>query len=169
MPDYPSIDPTSLVQFRVIASELDQDQGYLDLPDCPYDDNLKIFLRRLAPNQVESADVQGTSFLGKHGNKWEVLENESADLYKQLKDFREKLSVGDVAEQMSFFRTATSLLEKIITINERAMGLKHIHEFQEGVLQVIEEVLSTSQRTTVMARLRALIDGNDEPTPEVSQ
>jgi hypothetical protein len=59
---------------------------------------------------------------------------------------------------MTYFRTATSLLEKIVGINERAVGLKHIHDFQQGVLAIFDDELKADQRTRVMERLRSLID-----------
>lgn len=161
--NYPQIDPKMLVPLRIIAAELAENPGYLDDESCPYDPDLKDFLSVFGPQNIKNTPQTGpkSSFLGSRGDKWAAMEGEAAALYQELKDFGENLSVDDVAERMSYFRTSTSLLEKIISINERAMGLKQIHEFQQTVLDVIENVLTTDQRTKVMGLLKASIDGKE--------
>lgn len=86
------------------------------------------------------------------GAKWEMLYKETEDLYSQLKEA--KFDAEDNAERMSYFRTATSLLSKLIEYQERALNLKMVSDFQNEVLLIMDEVLSPTQRTEVMERLR---------------
>lgn len=158
--EFPTFEPAQLVPFRVLAALLEENPDALNDQNCPYSEELKTFLVRFKPVSEEGG-VRSSGFLGQHASKWDALETEAGELYNDLRAFRNNLSTEDVAEQMSYFRTATSLLEKIIGINERALGLKRISEFQEAVLDVIENTLSPSQRTEVMDRLRAQIDGKE--------
>jgi hypothetical protein len=156
MPDYPIIDPKSLIPLRIIQAELTKNPEYLDHEDCPYPADLKAFLRVFASLVVPVGARK--PFLGLHGDKWAILESEANKLYDDLRNFSDEIGRGDVAERMSYFRTATSLLEKIVGINERAVGLKHIHDFQQTVLAVFEEELTADQRTRVTERLKSTID-----------
>lgn len=164
MSEYPALDPRSLAPLRVIQGQLGANPAYLDDPDCPYTPELKLFLQNLAPRVVEASAARATrkapDFLGRQGDKWAILQEEAAALYQELRDFQGELSPEDVAEYMSFFRTATSLLEKIVSINERAVGLKHIHEFQLAVLDAFEQELTPDQRTKVIERLQSKIDAD---------
>lgn len=157
MRDYPTIPVRALAPLRIVQSELAQNPSYLDDPECPYDEPLKEFLRALAATQ-DAPVSRAPDFLGQHGDKWSILQQEANELYTSLKEFSLKITDSDVAERMSYYRTATSLLEKIVSINERAVGLKHIHEFQMTVLSVFERELETGQRTKVVDALRAKID-----------
>lgn len=165
--EYPNLDPRLLAPLRIIQANLALEKGYLDEENCPYSPDLREFLRvftQKAEKTVENASeiVKKPNFLGLSGNKWAALETEVADLYQELKDFSATIKDGDVSERMAYFRTATALLEKIVSINERAMGLKHVSDFHQLVLSIFEAELSVDQRTTIMARLRASID-NEVP------
>lgn len=157
---FPSIDAKTLVPLRIIQAELAQNPDFLDDPECPYSPELKQFLSLLKPKN-DPKEPEKPRFLGAQGDKWSILEAEAAKLYDDLRSFSTAIGKEDVAERMSYFRTATSLLEKIVSINERAVGLKHIHDFQQTVLQVMDDVLTPDQRTTVMQRLRATIDAEE--------
>lgn len=166
MPDYPIVDAKSLVPLHVIRSELTLDPGYLNHPECPYPAEIREILGLLAPNlTVLGEKTQETAkksvFLGLHGDKWATLEKEANQLYDDLRNFSDKIGDNDISERMTYFRTATALLEKIVAINERAVGLKHIHDFQQTVLAVFEEELTPDQRTSVIERLKGVIDNTE--------
>lgn len=152
---YPEITENDLIPFKLIIQAIREDPEYLTRPECPFPKSIVTFFTSLATpvNPEDAPEIQG--------DKWQWLENETAQLYRQLKNYGASLDGGDTAEQMSFFRTATALLEKITSINERAVGLKQIGQFQAAVLQAFEDVLEPDQRTAVISRLKGIIEQND--------
>jgi hypothetical protein len=142
------------------------DPDYLTAPECPYTGDLLLLLSNFGQKE---AKISGNSpILANSGGKWGNLEAEANDLYAQLKAFSAEIRQGDVSERMSYFRTATALLEKIVSINERAVGLKQINEFQEIILNVFDKHLPPEIRTTIMDQLRRGLDQDAGATTEVS-
>lgn len=85
--------------------------------------------------------------------KWEKLEHESNELFSALTEAGKGIKDRDNAERMSYFRTATQLLERIVGIQERALNVKKLAEFQQIVLSIMDDVLDGDQRTAVRKRL----------------
>lgn len=139
---YPDLNDELDLALQLMA----QDAGYLDDPECPYSEPTKVALR---------SRVSAGSTAPEPKNKWEMLEQEAKRLYDELRETSEGLSIEDHAERMSYFRTATSLLDKLVGLQERAVGLKQISVFQQTVLDIMEDVLDAGQRTEVMQRLKA--------------
>ena len=147
MPLYPDLNQQLDVALHLMGEEID----YLNQSDCPYSVGTKSSMFKLA-SVVAEVEFQPT-------DKWAKLERETQDLYDDLKDSKDNLSIEDHAERMSYFRTATSLLDKLVGLQERAVGLKAIGNFHQTVLDVMEDVLDAGQRTEVMARLKTAIEG----------
>lgn len=156
---FPPIDAKSVWGIGIVLRSLEEDPTFLDDEDCPYELATREFLLTLSDKPAETAPARPEDepdydpFEGR--SKWEVLEQESKKLFGQLMLEGNNLDTGDKAERMSYFRTATSLLDKIVAIEERANNLKQISSFYSTVLAVMEEVLEAEQRTKVLDRLRA--------------
>ncbi len=84
-------------------------------------------------------------------NKWEYLYHETSTLYASLKSAKHST---DEEDKMAYFRTATSLMEKLISLQERALGLKQISEHNALMMNIMERVLSPTQRNEVMDQLK---------------
>lgn len=150
----PALPPGTAKKLAVILQCMEADPDFLEL--CPYPaDDVEVL------RQFTGAAAAGEDFveedIPEETNKWGRLERESNKLFKMLTDFSSKLDSKDNAETMAYFRTATSLLDKIVGIQERAANLKQINLFHETVLTVMEDVLDAGQRTEVMSRLKASI------------
>jgi hypothetical protein len=156
MSEYPTLDPKSLTPLRIIAASLANDPTYLDAEDCPYSPELRDFLRVFGQKAPEIP--KNGLFFGENADKWAVLEQEATKLYDEMSNFGDKISDEDVAERMSWFRTSAALLEKVVSINERAVGLKRIHQFQELILDIFATELDPDMRTRIVDRLRACIE-----------
>jgi len=130
---------------------LEQDPGLLNDPECPYSADTRVVLAGLQGGKAEVAETPR--------DKWEKLERETGRLYDELKDSKDNLSIEDHAERMSYFRTATSLLDKLVGLQERAVGLKAIGTFHQTVLDIMEDILDPGQRTDVMQRLEKVVKG----------
>jgi hypothetical protein len=141
---FPPITPEQLWPFKVVRQLLAENQALLDDPACPYSDEIKAFF---GAAQGSPAPVPSET------KSWDDLELEIQSLATSLDEFGKTLEKSDVTERMSFFRTKTSLLEKIVGLKERSLGIREVHQFQEAVLNLIEEVLEPGQRTEFMKRL----------------
>lgn len=93
------------------------------------------------------------------GNAWDHLVQQIGDLHTELKTAGENLDAKDNAEKMAYFRVATSLLEKLVGLHERGLNLRRIGQFQQLVVQIMEDELDGDQRAKVRQRL---IDFNSE-------
>lgn len=147
MPIFPDLNH----ELGLVMQLLEQDPGLLSDPDCPYSADTKSFLVVLQGPRPETAEMPR--------DKWDRLEREAQRLYDELKESKDNLTIEDHAERMSYFRTATSLLEKLVGLQERAVGLKAIGAFHQTVMDIMEDVLDPGQRTEVMQRLEKVIKG----------
>jgi hypothetical protein len=140
--EFLALDDKAKWAFEMVLRQLKEAPGLLDMPECPYSNEMKQFIRKLAGagngKTVETAD----------------LEEEARQLYDELTEFGQELTTDDVSERMAWFRTRTNLLEKILSIKERTRTLKQMGEFEERVIGILEDVMTADQRTEVMARLK---------------
>lgn len=135
--NYPALDATALA---IVAEHLEANPSYLDRPDCPYPQHVKEMLR---PNH-DAGEATGEL----------LVQNEVETLFAQLTEFGNGLEITDVAERMSWFRTRASLLDKIVTLKERASGIKQVQEFINRVIEVMDNECTPDQRTRIMENLR---------------
>lgn len=139
---YPKIDDAWLTPLRHVIEEMKTNPDYLS-GDCPYSTEVKALLSRLvgvatSPHQVDEA----------------TLLEELQELYQEVKCFGDMLNVQDVAERMSYFRTRTSLIEKIYNLIEKTVGMAQVSMFQEVVLGIFEDMLTPEQRGEALERLK---------------
>lgn len=152
-----------------------EEESYLTDADCPYTPEFKAIIAKAV--QVNSAkDEDAEDDHPKAPITEEMIDsNLDQDLYtvfEDLKSYGKTITKSDQTERMAYFRTATSLLERLVGARERALGIKQIRSFQDTVLTIMEEVMSPDQRTTVMDRLRSTLarqatdEGASQPTTE---
>lgn len=151
--DYPPLPVNAAWAVSIIARNLAEDPNYL--LDAPYpDDEIDLLLTALAIEEAETSSADPLDDVSPDVN----IEEESGKLYNQLTQFSRELKTKDNNEIMSYFRTATQLLEKIVSIRERGANLKQVSLFHETVLSIMEDVLEPSQRTEAMQRLKNSIE-----------
>jgi hypothetical protein len=148
---YPTLDTDALAAIKLIARKLAEDPAYLLVDDCPYDEEVRKILQ---PQRVVASEAKSNAVVLD-------LETEAAALYKDLKDTAKGLGDGDSAEKMSYFRTATSLLERLITMRERASNLKQRNQFEDTVLSVLDELVPADKRTEFRNRMASFIKGGE--------
>lgn len=140
---------------RVIADNLKADPHYLE--ESPYPQEDIDFLVSSLLNRMVPASSEGSSLIfGQHRDKYETISDEAMALYNEMASFRAspEFTSATVAEKNSLLRTMTTLLDKLVSIDERARGLKYLSDFQNTLLGIIEDVMTPDQRTTIMERLR---------------
>lgn len=157
---YPDIGPQILRQIEVMRRLHKEHKDYFLNPDCPYPQEIERYFRSWFDTPLgtstSNADPRAEALMG--DNKWDELYREVVELYASLKSA--KPSAGDSSESMSYFRTATGLLDKLVSHQERCLGIKQIHEFHGVVTDIMESVLTEDQRNAVMERLKNAIKQN---------
>lgn len=147
---YPELPDSFVFALTVILENLAEDPEYLDF--SPYSaEEIAVLGRFSALEEVEILE---------NGDKWSRLERESGALFKALTDAGKDMTGSDHAQKMAYFRTATSLLDKIVGIQERVANLKQISTFYSSVIGVLEEVLDAGQRTDVLNKLKELTNAD---------
>lgn len=161
---YPEITDHAAWAFKTILTLASEDVMYLRSPDCPYDAQIKNIFDRAIAFGNGSSEEEKESTEAKHPStpvsEEEIDSTLAEDLYTvftELKNYGKSISSSDQTERMAYFRTATSLLERLVNARERALGVKQIKDFQDTVLTIMEDTLSTDQRTEVMERLRSAL------------
>ena len=145
---YPDIPEGAIWALGIIKQHMCENPKYLSDPDCPYDEDvLKFFATSaVSPGEEGETPPEVTN-----------LEGEASRLYSELKTFGTALSTGDAAEKNTYFRLSVSLLEKLIDLKERAVGLKQVTEFTNTVLSIMEDELTPDIRTKIVHRLKSIL------------
>jgi len=141
---YPPISEAVIPQLQAVIHSAALTPGYLDNPSCPYPESLKRFLREITLGQPAVAEGPMD------------LEAQIEALVNDLNLLGQTLSTKDHAEKLSYFKTKTSLLEKLVGLKERILNLREMHEFQEIILTFLDELCTKDQISTLMLRLRNL-------------
>lgn len=143
MSSAPPLDDKSHWFLQIIIRGLASDPQYLDAADYP--EEIKNFLTsRMSQARLTEADLEDLDMPA------EVL-----TLYTDLKNQRMSFPANDAAEKMAYFRVATTLLEKLINLMERAKNIRQVSQFYALVLSQMEEFLEPAQITKFRARLAA--------------
>lgn len=151
---YPEFDAGWLLPLRLVFESMQGDPLWLERQECPYDTEMTAALRDLWTKFRAKAETKAVkSNLANADDKWTQLSEEMTNLFDELKNFSSDISIDDVKEQMAYFRTATSLLDKITGLAERIHNVKTVSDFRGRVLQVFDEVLTPEQRTIAMEKL----------------
>lgn len=146
---YPEIPEGAVWALGIIKQHLIENPTYLSDPDCPYDEDvLKFFAAKEGEQRGET---------GGEEIHIDDLEGETSRLYKELKTFGDALTKGDTAEKNTYFRLSVSLLEKLLDLKERAVGLKQVTEFTSTVLTIMEDELTPDIRTKIVHRLKTIL------------
>lgn len=178
---YPDLNEKAEWALGVIATLGTENADYFLHEECPYEGRTLTLLQAMcqtvggAPGGPEMPlHEQVAKSRERAGVKVEDLaeadmsiEAELVNVFDELKLYGRSLSSSDQTERMSYFRTATSLLEKLVILKERAAGVKQVKEFENAVLGVMEDILTSEQRTAVMDRLRSILSKPDNEPAEI--
>lgn len=166
---FPPLDSKTLWGLNIIAQQIAEDPDYL--AGSPYLSSDLEVINKMVGNLAVAAEKTTAAAVTEDAglDKWQKLEKESNYLFQQLKEFGDTVKAGDVAERMSYFRTATSLMEKLVNLQERALGLKQMSVFQSTVMEILDTLCTADQRTEVMTRLRSILNHQVEEKKNVAE
>lgn len=164
---YPHIDDLVGWALQTVLTLASEDSAYLRDPLCPYDERVKRIINdavSFRQGWQVMKDQEGENKEGSESStpvSEDEIDNTLAEdlhsVFQELKNYGKTIGKSDQTERMAYFRTATSLLERLVTARERALGVKQIKDFQDTVLTIMEDSLTPDQRTEVMDRLRSAL------------
>lgn len=139
---FPTLNDGVFTAIRQIQRLVAADPNYFKADDCTYPpDFIKLFSPIAAVASVPLADIELGDF-----------EVEAEELLKYVKGLK---PTGDVAKDgIDYTRAMTSLLEKLLSIKERAAKLKDVAEFEAKVVEFLQDILTPEQRTLFMDRVQ---------------
>lgn len=157
---FPSFLLENLNVLRQIQTQISQNPHYLDLPNCPYTPEIKAYFRQIftsKPSDPRQLDQDIEEFFGDK-LLYDRIIADSKRAYMNLANQMTQLEAGrNLEDAISYTKALTSLQERLLTIQEKAEGLKHIHEFKNIVLEIIATQLSPDQRTAIIQRIEETI------------
>lgn len=145
MTDHPKLDERAIMALGIIRDGLTGGGDYLD--DAEYPSHIVDFLR----GRVEVVAEKPVAIDDINLEDLNVAE-EIEQLFRDLKTTRDEFKAGDSAEKIAFFRLAVGLLEKLVTLAERANNVRQVGQFYTGVMTVLEEFLEPAEITRVRDR-----------------
>lgn len=83
------------------------------------------------------------------------ISDELDRIYDMLQSCYEQIELAEPAEKNTFFRLSVTLLDKIVSLKERSAKIDQVIEFQNTIIEIMENVLSTEERTQIIDRLRS--------------
>ncbi len=134
---YPPIDPVTLKNLLVIKRLAEEKPEYLQ--ESPYPQDIFLLLKpavHTPQTQEENIDVV----------------QELQTTYTQLKNFKQDSTEPSAA--MSYFRTAASLLEKLLENIERGKNAKQVSDFYRKVMELLDDLATPAQRTSFQEALQ---------------
>lgn len=149
---YPRVTEETVLSLTPILQYMERDPSYLSSPDCPYSERVKDFFRKF--QKPEKIDI----FAGK--DELPAIDEQIIDLLNDLETTAAQLGTADHQEKMNYFKLKTTLLEKLISMRERVVDLKQIHEFKTTILAFLEEECSKDQISNLMKRLDGVLGIN---------
>lgn len=132
---YPEITYEMVFKVYSVGIEMRKNNNYLD--DSPYSEPVKKSLNLIFPplsvnlgNKDENTD---SNFMNLD------LETEIKNLYFETKSLLNSNMLDD-KDKASVQRTATTQLEKLLSMLEKSINIRHMREFETKVLKVLKKV-----------------------------
>lgn len=144
---FPNMTPTSVKALVELSKFLKGRVEPLDHPSCKYPPELKKAIRAIArlqeaPPQPDISDVGDVD-----------ITLESKLLYQSLKTTLQKVDSMETNEKVQIFRTATALMEKLLSLQEKAVAVEQFTQFKELVMNTLDRFLSPVQISEFIAEL----------------
>lgn len=140
---YPKLDLTVLRNADLARRLATENADYFG-PECPYEPAVVALLRATVTSPASVA-MQVYPPL-------DPPDEEAEELLKHLKSLKDSLP-KDTNDQLAWVRAAATLLDKIVTVKERAQSVKRMAEFEKLVLDTLQDQMTPQQRTQFQDRM----------------
>jgi hypothetical protein len=156
--------PTFLLEnmnaLDVIQRQFAKNNRYFELHDCPYPIEMRQFLKKfLGANPLGSDDIDQklNDFFGDE-MMYDRIIRDSKRAYMNLASQMTVMEAQrNIDDTVAFTKALANLQQRLLEIQEKAEGLKMIHEFKRIILSVIDTELTADQRTGIMSRISQLV------------
>lgn len=148
---YPTLNEKDL---KLISKLMKDNPDYLTHPDCPYSETTKILLG--GPTDLDHlvSDIND-DFDVESFKDPEYLLSQVVQIYNRLEASGQEMRNSESAsDKTAYFRLSTSLMEKLISMQERVYNMSEIKYFKEKILQIMEEEISTDDRSNIIERIK---------------
>lgn len=161
-PYFPPLTAEHLVPLRALKQLLVNSPDLLNHPNCPYDDDVREFLKlMLAPADLAKDEIISL-------DTPEAMDAQLEHIYSNLMKFQSELNKSDSKDKLQWAKAAISIIDRVISLKERVLNLKNFSNFQKTMIGILDDVLEPHQRTEVVERLGNFID-QESPLHEQSQ
>lgn len=141
---YPPLDPDTLKNLLIVHQLVSEHPSYF--LESSYSGEVEANILKLFKHTKQALVIPDTA------STEEIdVEAELQVLYTGLKNAKPNM---DDSDQMSYYRTSTALLEKLLGLQEKARNIKAMSDHHRTVLDFIEEVCSPTQVTEFLKRLK---------------
>ena len=145
MATYPRLTTDTILSLKLIRQFLRDDPNYLEHAACSYDADTKDVLRAFG-NGVAEVQIPEIDWSG----------DIETQITKVLNDMEAMgMSLGGLApnEKLAFFKTKTSLMEKMISLQESALNIRQLNDFRTTVVELLEQICDKDQISEFMTAL----------------
>lgn len=159
---FPQVSLSQINHLRTIQSHLYKNPAYLRQSHCPYDPRTKAFLEEIFKSQ-DADETQIASDVAEYFKSndpdenistYDILIRDAKRAYLTLSRLGQKMEESPKPEeQLNRVKTMSQLQERLMAVIEKAEGFKQIQQFKRTVMEIVEKVLSSDQRTQVMEQL----------------
>jgi len=173
---YPQLDPRAVNTLTTIRQLMEQDPGYLDDPSCMYDEKMKeqikgllnpkvveveriVEVEKIVEKRVEVAakaaegGKSGPKQAGAGSKNIGAIAKELSEVQKDLRDLKTDSKGLLPADKIQILKTRAALIEKMITLEERATNIKKVSMFMSTVMGILDDAFTDEQRQVFMKRL----------------
>lgn len=140
-----------MTALRAIRLLLEKDPAYLDHPECPYNPELKAFMKDL----FKPAPAVARAMIRYDDDN---IFTEVCDMYDQVRESIANLGAVDAKERSQILKNATDLLTKLVTLREKQSGIRDQARFVKSVIELLEAVLTPAQRTEFLNHMEEYIN-----------
>lgn len=147
---YPPLDEKPL---KTISLLFENDPDYFNDRNCPYSQDVINIFRGMA--KFQDFDSHANNELPSSDN----LIQQINQLAAQLRSYWNDIKGGDAtpADKNTYFRIASSLMEKMTDMKERVSNIKQYEVFTSAVLDILDRELNVDQRNRLMTRLKEIL------------
>lgn len=160
---YPPLPPSLGLQLEAIRIQMEFDPGYLTDDACPYNSQLKGFLRQLVmPARVGRDDSVTALFKADaedtDGENINNLIDEVSSVINSMRSLQKDMERegSETSERLNFLKNYAPMLERFMSLKEKATGLKQIYQFQRIVVEAMEGMLNKDQILEFKNKLKAI-------------
>lgn len=161
---YPPIDEPTIRMLPLLATQLKGEGATNYLQGSPYKPEICEILRQHLAERLGGDSGAPANPLAGGGTEADLayveqllasggVERELAMLYAKLNRFGDGLTLEDTTEMASYFRVSTSLMTKIVDLQEKASGISQFVAFKNRVMGLLSDVMSVDQRNVFMETL----------------